>query len=106
MKFHSGLLIGRKLNKQNMKAKQASPTGALVSLARGRVRMVEYSPGYLADHFCSKGHIRLCPEGESHTELQDGRQFTVKSGMSYQVADDEELHRSFILRGAKLFIVD
>jgi hypothetical protein len=71
-----------------------------------RVRMVEYSPGYLADHWCSKGHILLCLEGELHTELQDGRQFTLKSGMSYQVADDAEPHRSFTPTGAKLFIVD
>jgi mannose-6-phosphate isomerase class I len=71
-----------------------------------RVRMVEYSPGYLADHWCSKGHILFCLEGELHTELQDGRQFTLKPGMSYQVADDAEPHRSFTPTGAKLFIVD
>lgn len=71
-----------------------------------RVRMVEYSPGYFADHWCSKGHILLCLEGELHTELQDGRQFTLKPGMSYQVADDAEPHRSFAPTGAKLFIVD
>ncbi len=71
-----------------------------------RVRMVEYSPGYLADHWCSIGHILFCLEGELHTELQDGRQFTLKPGMSYQVADDAEPHRSFTPTGAKLFIVD
>jgi quercetin dioxygenase-like cupin family protein len=71
-----------------------------------RVRMVDYSPGYLADHWCTKGHILLCLEGELHTELQDGRQFTLKPGMSYQVADDAEPHRSFTPTGAKLFIVD
>lgn len=71
-----------------------------------RVRMVEYSPGYFADHWCSKGHILLCLEGELHTELQDGRQFTLKPGMSYQVADEAEPHRSFAPTGAKLFIVD
>src|SRR5258705_7031453 len=38
-----------------------------------RVRMVEYTPGYLADHWCAKGHLLLCLEGELHTELQDGR---------------------------------
>lgn len=71
-----------------------------------RVRMVDYSPGYLADHWCSKGHILLCLEGELHTELQDGRKFILQSGMSYQVADDAEPHRSFTPTGAKLFIVD
>lgn len=71
-----------------------------------RVRMVEYTPGYLADHWCSKGHILLCIEGELHTELQDGRKFILKPGMSYQVGDDAEPHRSFTCVGAKLFIVD
>ena len=59
-----------------------------------RVRMVEYTPGYRADHWCSKGHILLCIEGELHTELEDGRAFTLMPGMSYQVADNAERHRS------------
>jgi quercetin dioxygenase-like cupin family protein len=71
-----------------------------------RVRMVEYTPGYLADHWCAKGHIILCTEGELTTELKDGRTFTLKPGMSYQVSDNEEPHRSFTEVGAKLFIVD
>ena len=71
-----------------------------------RVRMVEYSPGYAADHWCSKGHILLCLEGELHTELKDGRTFILKPGMSYQVADGAEPHRSYTAVGAKLFIVD
>jgi hypothetical protein len=71
-----------------------------------RVRMVEYTPGYLADHWCGKGHILLCIEGELHTELKDGRMFTLKAGMSYQVADDVDPHRSHTGTGAKLFIVD
>jgi len=71
-----------------------------------RVRMVEYTPGYLADHWCAKGHILLCLEGELHTELEDGRKFILKPGMSYQVADQAEPHRSFTSVGAKLFIVD
>lgn len=71
-----------------------------------RVRMVEYSPGYLADHWCVKGHILLCLEGELHTELQDGRRFVLTPGTSYQVADDAEPHRSSTATGARLFIVD
>ena len=71
-----------------------------------RVRMVEYTPGYKADHWCSKGHILLCVEGELHTELADGRVSTLKPGMSYQVADGAEPHRSYTSTGAKLFIVD
>jgi len=71
-----------------------------------RVRMVEYTSGYLADHWCSKGHILLCLEGELETELADGRKFVLKPGVSYQVADNAEPHRSFTQSGAKLFIVD
>ncbi len=71
-----------------------------------RVRMVEYSPGYLADHWCVKGHILLCLSGELHTELADGRTFVLRPGMSYQVADAAEPHRSSTVCGAKLFIVD
>ena len=71
-----------------------------------RVRMVDYSAGYLADHWCTKGHILLCLEGELHTELEDGRTFVLKPGMSYQVADNAEAHRSSTPCGARLFIVD
>jgi quercetin dioxygenase-like cupin family protein len=71
-----------------------------------RVRMVEYTPGYAANHWCSKGHILLCLEGELQTELKDGRKFILKPGMSYQVADNAEAHRSSTKTGAKLFIVD
>lgn len=71
-----------------------------------RVRMVEYTPGYVSDHWCVKGHILLCLEGELHTVLEDGREFTLKPGMNYQVADDAEPHRSSTSTGARLFIVD
>lgn len=71
-----------------------------------RVRMVEYSPGYLADHWCSKGHILFCLSGQLDTELDDGRTFTLKPAMSYQVADNAEAHRSSTTIGARLFIVD
>jgi len=71
-----------------------------------RVRVVEYSPGYLADHWCEKGHILLCLSGELETELADGRQFRLGPGMSYQVADKAEPHRSRTQIGATLFIVD
>lgn len=71
-----------------------------------RVRMVEYSPGYLADHWCSKGHILLVLDGTLETELADGRHVTLTQGMSYQVADAAEAHRSATATGARLFIVD
>jgi len=68
--------------------------------------MVEYSPGYLADHWCSRGHVLLVLEGELITELKDGRQFILTPGTSYQVAEDVAPHRSRTEKGAKLFIVD
>jgi quercetin dioxygenase-like cupin family protein len=71
-----------------------------------RVRMVEYSAGYVSDHWCSKGHVLLCLEGELETTLEDGRVFVLRPGMSYQVADQAEAHRSRAPKGAKLFIVD
>ncbi|WP_322049398.1 DHCW motif cupin fold protein [Paraburkholderia sp. J67] len=71
-----------------------------------RVRCVEYSAGYVADHWCTKGHVLLCLSGELETELLDGRRFILSAGMSYQVADNAEPHRSASPKGAKLFIVD
>lgn len=71
-----------------------------------RVRMVDYTAGYLADHWCIKGHVLLCLEGELHTELEDGRTFVLKPGMSYQVADNAEAHRSRTFVATRLFVVD
>ncbi|WP_031482405.1 DHCW motif cupin fold protein [Maridesulfovibrio frigidus] len=71
-----------------------------------RVRMVEYSAGYLADHWCSKGHVLFCMAGQLETTLEDGRKFTLTPGMSYQVADNAEAHQSYTEGGATLFVVD
>lgn len=71
-----------------------------------RVRMVEYSAGYVADHWCEKGHILLCLDGQLDTDLADGRCVTLLPGMSYQVADGAQGHRSRTERGARLFVVD
>ncbi len=71
-----------------------------------RVRMVEYSAGYRADHWCEKGHILLCLAGALTTELADGRSVVLTPGMSYQAADGETPHRSVSSGGATLFIVD
>lgn len=71
-----------------------------------RVRLVEYSPNYLADHWCVKGHILFCLDGELQTDTQDGRCFVLRPGMSYQVADNDQSHRSRSGPGARLFIVD
>ena len=72
-----------------------------------RVRMVDYSAGYLADHWCDRGHVLFVLEGELDTELQDGRTFKLTPGMSYQVSDfGDAPHRSSTTTGARLFIVD
>lgn len=72
-----------------------------------RVRTVDYSPGYLADHWCDRGHVLYVLEGELDTELRDGRTFKLLPGMSYQVSDHgDSAHRSSTTIGAKLFIVD
>ena len=71
-----------------------------------RIRQVEYSANYTADHWCSKGHIIYCVAGEMETELKDGRKYILSAGMSHQVGDDCEAHRSSSKHGCKLFIVD
>jgi len=71
-----------------------------------RVRKVEYSAGYKADHWCKKGHIILCTEGEMDTELEDGRIMKLTAGMTYFVGDGCEAHRTSTKNGCKLFIVD
>lgn len=71
-----------------------------------RIRMVEYSPNYIADHWCEKGHIIYCIEGEMDTELADGSIHKLSAGMSYQVSDGLSSHRTSSKNGVKLFIVD
>lgn len=94
------------VEKTDHKGETGSATWQTRQFGDIRVRIVEYTPGYLADHWCVKGHILLCLEGELTTELEDGRVFVLKPGMSYQVADKAEPHRSSTAVGAKLFIVD
>ena len=71
-----------------------------------RVRIVEYSAGYLADHWCTKGHIVHCLEGEFTSELIGGTNFELKKGMTYVVSDEMSSHRSISSNGVKLLIID
>ncbi len=71
-----------------------------------RIRIVEYSSGYVADHWCSKGHVVHCLHGQLTSELNDGRSFELKEGMSYVVSDDMGSHRSSTRDGATLLIID
>ena len=71
-----------------------------------RIRIVEYSAGYLADHWCKKGHIVHCLEGEFMSELEGGGKFLLTKGMSYVVSDELSSHRSVASGGVKLMIID
>jgi hypothetical protein len=90
--------------------KHAGETGVAIWRTRQfgslRVRMVEYSANYTANHWCEKGHIVLCVAGDLRTELSDGRTYSLSPGKSYQVADGTDAHRSSSSAGATLFIVD
>ena len=71
-----------------------------------RIRLVEYSGNYLSDHWCHKGHIVHCLEGEFMSELENGENFFLSAGMSYVVSDELSSHRSVSKNGARLLIID
>ncbi len=82
-------------------------TWRTIMLGDVRIRRVDYSPGYLADHWCDRGHVLYVLDGEMETELKDGRSFKLTAGMSYRVSDfGDPAHRSSTASGASLFIVD
>jgi hypothetical protein len=83
-----------------------SATWRTLEVGGVRSRIVEYSAGYVADHWCERGHVVFVIEGELVTELRDGRSVTLGAGQGYVVADGDGAHRSRSSRGAKLFIVD
>jgi hypothetical protein len=92
------------------KTEHAGETGTsfwqTIQLDGLRVRIVEYSGGYLADHWCQKGHIVHCLEGEFVSELENGEKFTLNKGMTYIVSDNLSSHRSVSKSGVKLLIID
>ena len=71
-----------------------------------RMRLVEYSKNYLADHWCKKGHIVHCLEGAFTCELENGEKFLLSKGMTYIVSDNVSSHRSVSSDGVKLLIID
>jgi hypothetical protein len=71
-----------------------------------RVRLVEYSPGYLADHWCQKGHIVHCLEGDFVSDMESGERVTLTQGMTYIVSDGLSSHRSTTEKGVRLLIID
>jgi len=92
--------------KEEHKGETGSATWQVLHLETIRVRIVEYSANYKADHWCKKGHIIYCLEGEMNTELEDGRVKKLTKGTTYFVGDNCEAHRSSTTNGCKLFIVD
>jgi quercetin dioxygenase-like cupin family protein len=84
----------------------ASATWRTMQTADIRTRIVEYAPGYVADHWCERGHVVFVVEGELITELKDGRAFVTRAGQGYVVSTGDGAHRSRTPTGAKLFIVD
>lgn len=77
-----------------------------IQLGGLRIRLVEYSPGYIADHWCKKGHIVHCLEGEFTSELENGAEFKLSPGMTYVVSDNLSSHRSVTRTGVKVIIID
>jgi len=71
-----------------------------------RIRIVEYSANYTGDHWCKKGHIVHCLDGEFTTELATGEKITLTKGNTWMVSDELSSHRSVTAKGVKLFIVD
>lgn len=92
--------------KVEYKGEEGIATWQTVQFPGLRVRIVEYSKGYLADHWCKKGHIVHCLEGEFISELKDGENSILSKGMTYVVSDDLSSHRSYSKAGVKLMIID
>src|ERR1017187_5537955 len=95
-----------KVEKTEHKGETGTSFWQTIQIGGLRIRIVEYSVGYLADHWCQKGHIVYCLEGSFITELKNGGNFMLTKGMSYIVSDDLSSHRSVSANGVKLLIID
>ena len=95
-----------KIEKNEYKGESGIALWQTVQLPGLRIRLVEYSKGYMADHWCQKGHIVHCLEGEFVSELQNGEKFILTQGMTYVVTDNLSSHRSSTTNGVKVMIID
>ena len=95
-----------KIQRTERKGETGTSSSRTLQFDKLRIRMVEYSAGYLADHWCQKGHIVHCLEGEFKSELENGETFSLIPGMTYVVSDNLSSHRSISLNGVKLLIID
>lgn len=102
--FH--VIDWNKIPQEKLKGETGTAYWQTVHYDDMRIRIVEYSKGYLADHWCKKGHIVHCLEGEFTSELQDNSRFTLSKGMTYIVSDEMSSHRSKTMNGVKLLIID
>jgi len=94
------------INKTEHKGITGTSYWQTIQIGALRVRMVEYSANYFADHWCQKGHIVYCLEGEFVSELENTETVQLSKGMSYIVSDNQSSHRSISNKGAKLLIID
>ncbi len=92
--------------KEEYKGEKGTAYWQTTQLGGLRIRLVEYSAGYIADHWCKKGHIVHCLEGEFTSELENGGQFKLTPGMTYVVSDNLSSHRSTTQNGVKVLIID
>lgn len=92
--------------KEEHKGETGTSFWQILQYAGLRVRIVEYNAGYLADHWCKKGHIVHCLKGEVLNEQENGEKHLLKAGMTYIVSDDLSSHRSFAKEKVKLLIID
>ena len=95
-----------KISKEEHKGETGTSFWQTLQFDGLRVRIVEYSAGYLADHWCKKGHIVHCLSGEVINEHENGEKNILKEGMTYIVSDDLSSHRSVAKEKVKLLIVD
>ena len=96
----------KKIEKVKARGLNGKAWSRTIMIGEIRIRMVKYCAGYLADHWCDKGHVIFCISGRMTSELKDGRKFKIKKGMSYHVGDKSDEHRSTTKKGCRLFIVD
>jgi hypothetical protein len=85
---------------------KSSALSRVVEIDGLRVRILQYEEGYLADHWCQKGHVVHCLEGSVETQMENGEKYLLKKGMTYVVSDGMSSHRSYSPGGARLLVVD
>ncbi len=95
-----------KISPQTILGESGSAVSRTFEQGNIRARYIEYSAGYKADHWCKRGHVAFLLEGDFTMEIEDGRIYELKKGMSFQVADDIDAHKARTENGAKVFIVD